>query len=183
MFNWADYAIIAIIVISTLISLVRGFIKEAMSLLIWVIAFWVAFRFGPGFSNVFQDKINDSSVRLMVAFGILFFVTLLIGAVANFLICHAVSSTKLTHVDRFFGVIFGALRGLLIVTLLILLASFTSYPEKSWWTTSILIPHFEKLAQWIQSLLPHYIATFFSSGGAALPQPPSAPPVPPVGGS
>ena len=53
---WVDYAILAIIGLSTVISLVRGFVKEAISLIVWITAFFVASHYypylAPFFSNI-----------------------------------------------------------------------------------------------------------------------------------
>src|SRR5690606_13685588 len=85
-FTWVDWAIIAIIAISSLISLKRGFVKDALSLLIWIIAGAVAWMFGGSLSQYLESYIQTPSARIIAGCAILFVATLLVGAMINFLI-------------------------------------------------------------------------------------------------
>ena len=105
-FTWVDWAIIAIILVSSLISLRRGFVKEALSLLTWVIAGAVAWLFGGALAHHLQDYISTPSARVISACVILFVVTLLVGALVNFLIGELIRVTGLSGTDRFLGMVF-----------------------------------------------------------------------------
>ncbi|EEF79004.1 Colicin V production protein [Methylophaga thiooxydans] len=155
---WVDYLIIGIIFISAAISIVRGFMKEVLSLASWILAFWVALMFHSHLSTLLANYISTPSIRLFLAFFILFAVTLVLGAMVNHLICQVVEKTGLTGTDRSLGVIFGLLRGVAIVTILILAAGATPMPTDSWWQNALLMEHFEKLAIWVRDLLPTEIA-------------------------
>jgi len=120
---WIDYVIIGIIALSAIISVVRGFVKEVLSLAAWVLAFWVALTFSPQLSVLLSDYIATPSVSLFAAFAALFIVTLILSALVNHLIAAIVEKTGLSGTDRMLGVIFGLLRGAAIVTLLVLLAA------------------------------------------------------------
>ncbi len=139
--NWADWAIIAIIAISSLISIKRGFIKEALSLIVWVVAFFVALTFKTPFSLLLVDHIHTPSVRDLVAYGVLFAATLIVGALVNFLLGELVRMTGLSGTDRLFGMIFGCLRGFLIVmAALVFVPSILPVDQDPWWQESVLIP-------------------------------------------
>jgi membrane protein required for colicin V production len=157
---WVDYIIIGIIGLSALISLLRGFMREALSLAVWVLAFWVAWTF---FRELAQHLIWFSlpSVRLGVALAALFLATLLIGGLVNYLIAQLVEKTGLTGTDRLIGMLFGAARGILLVTLLIFLAGLTPLPEDPWWNASQLISYFQELAVWLKTLLPEDLGERF----------------------
>jgi len=155
---WVDYLIIGIIVISAGISIVRGFMKEVLSLISWILAFWVAMMFHSHLSTLLANYISTPSIRLFLAFFALFAVTLILGALVNHLICQIVEKTGLTGTDRALGVVFGLLRGLAIVTILILAAGATPMPSDSWWQNSLLIDHFVNLALWVRDMLPSEIA-------------------------
>lgn len=150
---WVDYAIIIVIALSTLISLTRGFVREAFSLAIWIAAFFVASWFYQDLA-VYFTSFTDSTVRNGLAAVILFVLTLIVGALLNFLLGKLVDGTGLTGTDRVLGLVFGAARGLLIVTLvLFVIDSFTALSASDWWQKSQLIPHFAVFVQWFFEFL------------------------------
>jgi len=153
-FNWADYAIIGIVIISIAISLVRGLMREALSLVTWIIAFWVSFKFHGILAELVGKYIHTPSLVLIASFILLFVGVLIIGGVANHLIGHLLRKTGLTGADRFFGLFFGCARGVLLVALIILLGGMTAFAHDQWWQSSALIPHFQWLVDWLRGFLP-----------------------------
>ncbi len=148
MMIWVDYAILAIIGISTLVSLVRGFVKEAVSVVIWIGAFFIASTFYTDLA-VHLSNITDQFLRNAAAITILFVSTLIIGALINYIIGQLVSKTGLSGTDRVLGLAFGALRGVLIVSaILFLLDAFTPSASAEWWINSLLIPEFKLIVVW-----------------------------------
>jgi membrane protein required for colicin V production len=107
---WIDYAILAIIGISTLVSLVRGFTKEAVSLVIWIGAFFIASTFYANLANLLTN-ISDQFLRNAAAISILFITTLVLGALLNYLIGQLVNKTGLSGTDRVLGLVFGRFEG------------------------------------------------------------------------
>jgi membrane protein required for colicin V production len=158
---WVDYAILAIIAVSALISVLRGFVREALSLVAWILAFWVALSFAPVASEYLAPYIQTPSVRTMAAFGLLFVVVLLLAALVNNLAVKLVKSTGLSGTDRMLGVIFGVARGVVIVAVLVLLAGLTPAPSDPWWKESLFIEHFQQMAIWMRGFLPPDIADNF----------------------
>lgn len=150
---WIDFAILGLIGLSALISVVRGFVKEAMSLAVWIAAFFIASHFYQDLA-VYLGGIQDDMVRNASAIGILFVVTLIVGALVNYLLGQLVIKTGLSGTDRLLGLVFGALRGVLVVSALLFFAdSFTAVSGEPWWQASLLIPHFEIYIQWFFSYL------------------------------
>jgi len=152
--NWVDYTIIAIIVLSVVISLIRGFVREALSLASWVLAFWVGFTFVNDLTPLLADKIDSVPVRTGLAFFALFVATLIISALISYLIIQIMEKTGLSGTDRLLGTLFGFGRGALIVALLLLLANFAAMQESGWWHNSVLVPYFQPLITWLAGLLP-----------------------------
>ena len=152
-FTWVDWAIIAIIAISSLISLKRGFVKEALSLVTWIIAGMVAWMFGGALSQHLTDFIEMPSARVIAGCAILFVATLLVGALVNFLIGELVRVTGLSGTDRFLGMVFGGARGALLVVVLTGLLSLAPVQQDPWWQQSSLLPHFLMVADWSKNLI------------------------------
>ena len=150
--NWADWAIIGIFSLSCLIGLIRGFVREALSLIIWVAAVLVAKVFGGQLEILLVDQIESPSVRLMTAYAVLFIATLLLGAMLSYLIGALVRATGLSGTDRLLGMVFGAARAFIIVmALLILLPGFVPVNDDEWWQYSQLIPHFLACEEWVRT--------------------------------
>lgn len=157
-----DYAILGILLISSFISLVRGFVKEALSLAGWILAFWISLSFAVPLSKLLEASMEDPTLRLILAFVALFVLTLVVSAVINFFASRLVQRTGLTGTDRFLGVIFGFLRGGLLVSVLVLLAGLTTLPKEAWWDDSFLLFRFQAIAMWIRELLPADVAASFN---------------------
>lgn len=158
---WIDYVIIGIIALSSLVSLIRGFVREAFSLVAWVLSFWVAWNFFRDLAP-HMTWFTVPSVQLGVSFLILFLVTLMLGALVNYLLGQLVDKTGLTGTDRMIGVLFGLARGALLVAVMVLLAGLTPFPNDPWWQESQLIGYFQELALWLKSLLPADIGEKFN---------------------
>lgn len=151
--GWIDWAIIAIIAVSALISLARGFVKEALSLLTWVVAGLVAWLFGGALAGHLAPFIETPSIRVIVACSILFIMTLLLGGLINYLIGQLVRVTGLSGTDRFLGMIFGAARGVLLIVVAVGLLSLAPVEGDVWWRQSELIPHFLLVADWSKNMI------------------------------
>lgn len=141
--NWADWAIVAVIAVSTLIGIWRGFVREALSLAVWVVAFIVAMVFYSALAPWFERWVDTPSIQLLAAWVTLFVGTLLLGGLVNFLLVTLVHATGLGGTDRFLGMLFGFARGLLVVlAILIVLPGVIPVTRDDWWLESALIPHF-----------------------------------------
>jgi membrane protein required for colicin V production len=156
--NWADYFILGLIGLSMLVSLWRGFIKEALSLTTWIVAFLVALTFSDPFADFLKTWIELPSARAAAAIAILFIVVLILGGLVGFLAGQLVKKTGLGGTDRVLGTVFGIARGVLIVAVIALLAGLTALPQDPWWQSSELLPQFERLALWLADFLPQDMA-------------------------
>ncbi|WP_036826790.1 CvpA family protein, partial [Photobacterium sanctipauli] len=137
---WIDYVILGVIGFSALVSLIRGFVKEALSLVIWFAAFFVASNFYPQLAAHFTN-FQDEMLRNGSAIAALFIATLIVGAVVNYVIGQLVHKTGLSGTDRVLGIVFGGVRGVLIVAaVLFFIDAFTGFSDADWWKQSQLIP-------------------------------------------
>lgn len=162
--NVVDYIILGVILISTSISFLRGFMREILSLVAWVAAVWIAVVFTPQLAILLSDQIGNESVRLLVAFVGLFIATLIVGALVNFFIGQLVKKTGFSGTDRLIGLIFGFARGGVIIGVLVFVVGFTQVPTETWWQESMLVQHFQPLAAWLGSNFPADLSTQFAAG-------------------
>ncbi|WP_410473632.1 CvpA family protein [Guyparkeria sp. TX1] len=153
-----DWILLAIVLISTAIALVRGFVKEVISLVTWLAAFGIALAFSQTAAVLVPEAVDIPSARVAIAFVALFVVVLILGGIINWAISKLVETTGLSGTDRSVGMVFGLLRGVLIVAGLLLLGGFTALPQEAWWQASTLIPHFQVVAEWLLAVMPADVA-------------------------
>lgn len=149
-----DWLIIAVVILSTLLSLKRGFVKEVLSLLTWVIAFVVAVKFSNQMQVLLVEQVQNDQIRYIVAFITLFIATLIVGALVSFLLSSLIQVTGLSSTDRVLGMLFGFARGSLIVIAFVALLSLSPAIEQSeFWKTSQLIPQLSQLNDWTRDMV------------------------------
>lgn len=152
--NWADFAILTVVLVSVLIGAFRGLTRELLGVVGWVLAFWAAIAFVDPVSGWLADRIATPSVRRAVAFGGVFLATLLVASILTFVLSSSVRDSQYSGIDRTLGGGFGFLRGLLLVAALLLVAGSTSAKKDPWWQQSLFVPHLEWTADALRELLP-----------------------------
>jgi uncharacterized membrane protein required for colicin V production len=143
---------------------------------------WVAWQFGPQLAAAFS-AIDTPSVRLMLGYGICFFGVLIAGALLSFLMRKLIAGSGLSGSDRMLGMVFGLVRGLVLVTLLVLVLGFTPLARDPWWQHSQYLPTFQRCAAWISARLPADVTKYLDLRqllpqieAAATPAPANPPP-------
>jgi membrane protein required for colicin V production len=155
--TWPDYAILAVIVLSTGVGALRGFIKEVFALLVWAAAFLVAYHFAGDVAALMENSVTLPSARTAMGFTGLFVAVLLVGGLLNYLLGRLVESTGLSGTDRLLGAVFGAARGLALVLTILLVAGLTPIPADPWWQQSRTIARLMPLVDWAAAYLPESI--------------------------
>ena len=160
-FTVIDYVILSVVIMSGVVSLFRGFIKEALSLLLWVLAFSLTLSFNDMVSDYLVDVISLPPIRFAVATAGLFFVIMFIGSMLNQIISTLIKTSGLGAFDRMLGLFFGVARGVLIMLAVVIMTPYIVDIENAeWWTASVLVPYLlefeshgmESLA-WVTELL------------------------------
>ena len=147
-----DIVIVIIILVSALIGLVRGLLKEVLSLASWFAAFILALYFSPTFAEYLTDTVADAGIRLVVSFAGVFVATLIVGGIIQWVLRKLVDSTGLSGTDRFLGFLFGSARGALVC--IIGLVLIRPYAESSdWWEASTIAPELLVFEQEVLELL------------------------------
>jgi membrane protein required for colicin V production len=152
--NWADWVIVGILLVSCLFGLIRGLMREALSLAIWIIAAFCARIFAGSVEPLLVSVIETPSVRTISAVLIIFILVLILGAFIQYLIGALIKFSGLSFLDRVLGIAFGILRGLVIVMLLLIVSpKLTQVQQDQWWQESQLIPVF---LQWSDTAVSVY---------------------------
>jgi membrane protein required for colicin V production len=148
-----DLGVVAILVISIAISLLRGLSREMVSLAVWVGGFVLATYFGSYVAGYLPDGLQPLWSAL-IGFLIIFAVVLLVGWIVSMALTSAVRASGLAPADRALGVLFGLVRGLLVVLVIVLLAGLTPVPREHFWRDALLSGPFETAALALRPYLP-----------------------------
>ena len=151
-----DIAILLITLISVVVGIMRGFIRESLSVVSWVVAIWLAITYCKEAGEYLSNYVSISTPALQVALGFasVFVICLLVFALVTFLIHKIIVQDAIKGTDRVLGVFFGVFRAVLIVAGLMVLGRGIDMPSSEWWQSSTLIAHLEPAADILQSLLP-----------------------------
>lgn len=152
--NWADFVIIGILVFSVLVGMLRGFIREVLTIAVWILSFYVAFHYANTVSHMLSGAIENASMRYVVSFVLLLVAMIFVGAVINYIIAKLLKTTGLSGTDRVLGLGFGLARGVLLIGVLVMFAMHTTLTDDPWWKESQMMGQFEQVGDWIKGYLP-----------------------------
>ena len=154
-----DLVLLAVIGLSMLFGLMRGFVGVVVSLVAWVLAAWASFHFGARIALVLAGGHGTPSTgQLFAGYGLSFLCVLLVVGVVGWLVRKLVKAVGLSGMDRVLGLALGALRGGFVACLLVLLMGFTAMPRESGWRDSQVVPVLLPGAQLLRGLLPPWAA-------------------------
>ena len=136
-----DYILLAILFVSTAVSLLRGFVREAISLVSWAVAIWCAWRFGGAVAGALEGSMGSMTARLWVARSLLLVGVLVAGGLVEWLVVYLLQKTGLTGTDRAIGTLFGFARGVVLGGLLVAILQTGGFEAEPWWQDSKLIPY------------------------------------------
>lgn len=149
-----DYSVLVIVGLSVLFGVMRGLVREVLSLVAWVAAFIAANFLAAEVAALLPKGWATEELRLLIGFMVVFLIVLVVMSVLAILASKLVKSAGLAWEDRAFGGGFGLARGLLIMLILVLLAGLTSLPRQPAWRNAVLSGPFESAAQYVKTWLP-----------------------------
>jgi len=149
-----DILIAVAVVISVIVGIMRGFVKEAISMAALLVAIWAALYFGPSIGEISDSWISSQELKAWFGRVLVFTVILAIGGLIGWGISKLVRLSVLSGMDRLAGTAFGGARGILLAALFVLGGEFAGFDNDPWWQKSILIPHLEVVAEWIEVMAP-----------------------------
>jgi membrane protein required for colicin V production len=155
-----DIVLLVIILLSALIGLARGLIREVLSLVTWATAIGLALLGTPLLATMLEPHLTELWMRTGIAFAGIFLGTLIVGGLVQWALGALVKSTGLSGTDRVLGFVFGGGRGVLVCLVgLIALRAFVQ--QTAWWQSSRIIPEllaFEQALLQMLNLVQAYFA-------------------------
>lgn len=134
-----DFAIVGIVGVSFVLGLVRGLIKELLSLVAYGLSFLAAVWWGPPVSESWiLHWVNQDYLKIGLAYFAIFVATLLTIGLVNMALAAMIKSTGLSSADRGLGGLFGIVRGALLVLILVTLLGYTPLVQEPWWKQAVL---------------------------------------------
>ena len=149
-----DILIAAAILVSVVVGIFRGFVKEAISIAALLVAIWAALYFGPEAGNISENWFKSEELQMWFGRVLVFLVILSLGGLLGWGVSKLVRLSVLSGMDRLLGAVFGVARGILLVAVAIIGGQFAGFDNDNWWLQSKLIPHFEVVADWIKIMAP-----------------------------
>lgn len=149
-----DYVVFSIFLVSIVLSIIRGFVRETLSIAGWIVAFIIAGAYTSYFEQFLPTEIAGETLRFSIAFVLAFLSVLLITALVTMLLSALIKGIGLGFIDRLLGSVFGFLRALIIVTLIVLIAGLTTIPNQVFWQQAVLSRPLEAIAVQVLPWLP-----------------------------
>lgn len=150
-----DYAVIGIMLISLLLGIWRGLIYEVLSLLGWPIAFFLSRTFAGKVESLLP--VGQAEIRTALAYVLVFIAALIVWGLIVWLITSLVKAAGMGVLDSILGSLFGVLRGILVILVLVWLAGLSSFPERDIWTQAKTSSVAENVALYTKVWLPDNI--------------------------
>jgi membrane protein required for colicin V production len=151
--NWTDYLLIAVLAFSSIAGLMRGLLREVISLVTWIAAVWIAWTYSSSLEPHLGGALSDAAARPWAARAIIFVAVLLVGAAVGALLGHFVRLSLFSGVDRLLGMVFGLLRGMVALGVLTILAHAVRLHEEPWYRGSLLVPYAEQAGNVLRGLV------------------------------
>ncbi|KPK28632.1 MAG: hypothetical protein AMJ66_10620 [Betaproteobacteria bacterium SG8_40] len=152
-----DYVFLLILFVSMFISVIRGLVREVLSLLSWVGAFVVA-KFGaPVVAEWLSGFIAHPKIRIGFSFVLVMVASVMLFSLLSLQVAKLVKMTGLRGTDRALGAFFGLARGVLVSVVLVLVASLTPLPQERYWRDAFFRYPLETMASWMQPRLPYTV--------------------------
>lgn len=146
-----DYLLIAIVLVSALFGVLRGFIREALSLATWIAAVWLAWALAPA-AVPLLGGLDSAQARLWLARVLLFVAVVALGALVSHFVASLIRRSALSGVDRGLGALFGLARGALLMALVVVAVQAVVLQPGTWWTESRIAPYGLAVAAWVGGL-------------------------------
>ncbi|MEM7081303.1 MAG: CvpA family protein [Pseudomonadota bacterium] len=158
-----DYLIIAILLVSMIVGFFRGFFPELVSIVTWIVAIFAAMNFSGLVEPYLQGKLGSVVVELWASRIIVFVIALILGGLLGQLVSLAIDKSGLSGTDRMLGLVFGVVRGAVILGVLVILGQLMGFQREPWWPQSQLIPMAERVGDTLRVMVPDSVNEFLDN--------------------
>ena len=155
---WVDLALLAVLLVSVVVGLVRGLVFEVMSLVGWIVAYFIAHWFSGDVAAHLPMGSPGSTVNTVSAFVLTFVAALLAWAIGSRIVRFIIHATPLSVVDRLLGAVFGGLRGVLVLLVIVTVVGMTPAARSPVWQASIGAPWLQAAITGLKPMLPDPIS-------------------------
>lgn len=153
-----DIAVLAVVGLSVLLSVIRGLVREVLALAAWVVAFFAGNVLAGEVAPWLPEAVPTEELRLLAGFVAVFLAVLVAMSLLAIMVSKLVKSAGLGLEDRLLGGVFGLVRGLLVVVIVVLLAGLTALPRQAVWRNAVLSEPLEGVAGRVSAWLPAELA-------------------------
>lgn len=169
-FNWVDYIVLVILFLSIGAGMLRGFVREIIAVVSWVIGIFIASKFAGSVASYFTSSSNVQStlssatnsigfdtaqpvsyLAIGISFVCIFVLVLIIGKIFSYFFSGAVQLTGLGFLNSLLGGLFGLIRGILFTVILMYLIQLTPLGQESYWAESRFVNIFQPAVQWMNA--------------------------------
>ena len=171
-----DVIVVVVVLLSAVLAMVRGFVREILSVVSWVAAAAAAYLLYPHALPLAQSYIDSKTVATIVSAAAIFFIALIIASYITMKISDFVIDSRVGAVDRVLGFIFGALRGILLMIVALWFFNFLVKEPQPWIANARTMPLLVSGGDWLIGLLPPDFEAWVqekirggSGGGSAAP--------------
>jgi membrane protein required for colicin V production len=149
-----DGIVIVIIVISAVLAMVRGFVREVLSVASWVVAAIAAYLFYEPVVPLVQPYIASDTISTIAAASVIFFIALIVASYVTMKISDIVIDSRLGTFDRLLGFGFGAVRGLLLLVVAVTFFGWLVNPPPAWVEFARTKPMLDAVGERLMAALP-----------------------------
>lgn len=157
--NFIDIFIITLMASSAIVGIIRGFVKESMAFVGWGIATFAAVNYGDEVSNYIGQIIIHTKLAYSISYSGVFLVTILIWNMISYIIYQYIRYSSFSLFDRFLGAMFGFLRGVLFIGLLIVIIKSFGLSQYVVIEESNLFEYFYPISSYLASFIPNDLAS------------------------
>ncbi len=149
-----DIVVIVVVLVSALLAMVRGFVREVLSIASWLAAVAAAYFFYKPLLPIVRPYIESGTVALVVSAAVIFFVALIVASYITTKIADFVIDSRVGAIDRLLGFAFGAARGLLLIVIALLFFNWLVPAPPSWVSAARSKPMLDGLGGALVAILP-----------------------------